>query len=103
MPLAKKRLHRLLREVTVPRADVDNQRIGRLTGGWHRLAHTLINCLADQMLHHGAMYWIRLNGHIESLVSGKKTPIWNYVNKKLAKTPKSFHILRPCRQKKDSF
>ena len=55
------------------------------------------------MLHHGAMYWIGLNVHKKSLVGGKKALIWKFVNKKLAKTSKSFHIVRLCRQKKDSF
>ena len=55
------------------------------------------------MLHHGAMYWIGLNVHTKSLVGGKKALIWKFVNKKLAKTSKSFQIVCPCRRKNDSF
>ena len=55
------------------------------------------------MFHHGAMYWIRLNGHIETLVGRKKTPIWNIVNKKLAKYSKSFQILGRCKRKNANF
>ena len=55
------------------------------------------------MLHHGAMYWIGLNVHTKSLVGGKNALIWKFVNKKLAKTFKSFQIVCPCRLKNDSF
>ena len=55
VPLAEEDLHRLLRQVAVARADIDDERIGRRRGARQRPAQPRIDGLAHQVFHHGAM------------------------------------------------
>src|SRR5207247_4426316 len=53
--LAEENLHRLRRQVAVPRADIDDERIGRRRGARQRPAQPRIDGLAHQVFHHGTM------------------------------------------------
>jgi len=63
MAFAKKSFDRFLRQMTMTRADVDNERIWRGSRARQRLAETRIHGLPNQMFDHGAMRCWRCCNH----------------------------------------
>jgi hypothetical protein len=69
--LAKKNFHGFGCEVTVPRTDIDNERIQPAGGAWQGLAKTRINRLSNEMFDDGTMGCRCCHSHKDKLTLAK--------------------------------